>query len=335
MKNFKVGVDSYSVKWLNLSPMELLIWAKKNGADGVHFTERNLKPGQKIDKAFLKKLAQQATDLELFLEWGGGQHIPFNCETWQPVNLTQINRSAAEQANVLETRIIRSCSGGLMRWKKNSPATETLIREMAQALKPQRSMFEDLNVCLAIELHFEFTTFELLKLFELCDAEPGGYLGICLDTMNVLTMLEDPVAATERILPWVVATHAKDGGIFLDDQGLATFTAEAGTGVVDWQKILDRLNTLDRDVTLSVEDHGGTCEIPIFDPTFISKFPDVTTLELSKLLHLANKTKKLVEAGKLAPVDRNEWQKICEPRIKNGIKNIKSIVRNWENSRSD
>ena len=30
----------------------------------------------------------------------------------------------------------------------------------------------------------------------MCDAPPGGWLGICLDTMNLLTMLEEPVAAT-------------------------------------------------------------------------------------------------------------------------------------------
>ena len=130
-----------------------------------------------------------------------------------------------------------------------------------------------------------------------------------------------------------MATHAKDGGIFLDDQRLKSFTAETGSGVVNWQKILDRLNTLDREVTLSVEDHGGTFEIPIFNPAFISKFPDLTTLELSKLLHLANQTKNLAEAGKLAPVDRNDWQNICERRVKNGIKNMKSIIRNWDKSR--
>ena len=50
----------------------------------------------------------------------------------------------------------------------------------------------------------------------MCEAEPGGWLGICLDTMNLLTMIEDPVMATRRLLPWVVSTHIKDGGVLMD-----------------------------------------------------------------------------------------------------------------------
>ncbi len=326
MKHFKVGVDSYSIKSLNLSPFETLDWVKKNDGDGVQFTELNLRDGQRVDPPFLRDLAQYAEERGLYLEWSGGQHIPFDTTNWKPIKLEEINRKAAEQAKTLGVKIIRSCSGGLMRWQADSPMTETLIDEMARNLKKQKSMLEDFGVCLALELHFEFTTFELLKLFEKCDAEPGGYLGICLDTMNVLTMLEDPVMATERVLPWVVATHAKDGGILLNEQGLVSFTAEAGTGVVNWEKVLNRLATLQQDVTLSVEDHGGTFDVPIFDLTFLSKFPDVTPLELSRLLQHTRMTQKLMEQGTLKPVDRADWGHHCEPRVKNGIKNMKNIV---------
>ena len=47
----------------------------------------------------------------------------------------------------------------------------------------------DHGVTLAIETHFEFTSFELVRLMERCDAEPGDYLGVCLDTMNLLTAI--------------------------------------------------------------------------------------------------------------------------------------------------
>jgi hypothetical protein len=67
------------------------------------------------------------------------------------------------------------------------------LRETARALRDQKALLTDFGVVLAIELHFEFTTFELLRLFEMCGARPGEYLGVCLDTMNLLTMLEDPV----------------------------------------------------------------------------------------------------------------------------------------------
>ncbi|MFZ5515636.1 MAG: sugar phosphate isomerase/epimerase family protein [Candidatus Zhuqueibacterota bacterium] len=326
MKKFRVGVDSYSIGPLKLSPFEALDWAHRNNADGLHFTEVNLKENEVLDKAYLTDLAQYADGKNLYLEWGGCQHIPFDTMTWQPVDLVKINRKAAEEANVLGATIIRSCSGGLMRWRDNSPATESLLREMARALKPQKQMFNDLHVVLGIELHFEFTTFELLKLFDMCDAEPGDFLGVCLDTMNLLTMLEDPVMGTERILPWVVATHCKDGGILLNEQGFVSFTAQAGTGIVDWDKVLRRLATLKREINLSIEDHGGSFDIPIFDPTFLSRFPDLTTLEMSRLLRLAQETAARVNRGEIGILPRPEWPKNCEGRMRKGIQSLKRIV---------
>jgi sugar phosphate isomerase/epimerase len=222
--------------------------------------------------------------------------------------------------------VLRSCSGGLMRWSDQAPPTEALLRETARALRAQKSMLSELGVVLAIELHFEFTTFELLRLFDMCGAEPGGCLGICLDTMNLLTMLEDPVAATERILPWVVATHAKDGALRMTDAGLESFTTEIGSGIVDFERIGARLATLERTVHLSVEDHGGSFPLPIYDPTFLSRFPDLPAGELARLMHLAHLGEQRIAAGQIAPLDRALWPQHCAARVQRDIVNLKQIA---------
>jgi sugar phosphate isomerase/epimerase len=326
MKSFRIGVDSYSLKPLQLSPFELLDWVKQHGGAGVHFTEVLLKEGRQLDEGLLRELAQYAAERELYLEWGGAEHVPFDLTSWQPKDLLPINQRVAEQAHALGTRVVRSCSGGLMRWSDDAPPTEALLRAMARALRSQRAMLTNLNVVLAIELHFEFTTFELLRLFELCDAEPGGYLGICLDPMNLLTMLEDPVAGTERILPWIVAIHAKDGSLRLTANGLESFTTELGKGAVDFPRILARLATLERRVNLSVEDHGGSFALPIFEPTFLARFPDLTAAELARLLHLAHSGQTRVQAGEIAPLERSAWPRHCEARVRNDIVNLKRIA---------
>lgn len=327
MKEFLVGVDSYSLGPLGLGPFELLDWAANSGADGVQFTDLNLAEGERIDKTFLEDLSRAARGRGLYLEWGGARHIPFDMTTWKPIDIEPSNRAAAEQAALLGTGIVRCCSGGLMRWSDSAPATEVLLRETAAALKHQRPMLLDLGVTLAIELHFEFTTFELLRLFEACDAEPGGYLGICLDTMNLFTMLEDPVMGTERILPWIVSTHAKDGAVILDDSGLVSFTVEAGAGQVDFERIIGLLAALDRPIHLSLEDHGGSFSIPIFDPHFLSRFPDLTVSELSRLIRLAREGGRRVREGTLAVLDREAWPRYCESRVRNGIQALKRIAR--------
>jgi sugar phosphate isomerase/epimerase len=322
---FRVGMDSYDLYPLGLDPLQTLRWAKGHGAEGVQFSGLESRFQAIADRAYLRDLAAYARENGLYLEWGGSQHIPREPGTWAKKELLAINRAAAEQAAALDTRIVRSCSGGLMRWQPDSPMTETLLRETAAAMLSQKQMLIDHNVILAIETHFEFTSFELVRLFERCDASPGAWLGICLDVMNLLTMLEDPVCATRRLLPWVVCTHMKDGGIALTPEGLTTFPVPVGKGVVDLPAILQLLGSLSRNVALSVEDHGGSFPLPIFDPDFLSKFPDLTAAELARLMKLAQMAADRSTAG-CRMVEREEWPKLCERRTAGDIAALKEIV---------
>jgi sugar phosphate isomerase/epimerase len=327
MKDFRVGIDSYSITPLKPTPFEVMDWVKAHGGEGVQFSEVHLKEGQSLDEPYLKDLAHYAKERGLYLEWGGGRHIPFDTFTWKPKDVFPGNKAAAQQARALGVRVIRSCSGGLMRWTDKAPPTEELLRNMEKALRGCMPMLEDLDVVLAVEIHFEFTTFELLRVFEACGARPGGCIGICLDTMNLLTMLEDPVAGTERILPWVVATHVKDGGIVQNEKGLVSFPAEQGKGLIDFPRILEMLSTLDHDVTLSIEDHGGSFEIPIHDHEFLSRFPDLEVKELALLFQTAQEGKRRMEEGTLAILDRADWPAHCEERVARDIAAMKALVR--------
>ena len=326
MSKFRTGIDNYGLHPLGFSLLEILQWARDNGAEGVHFSGLSPEESKNIDTAYLKDLAQYAASNNLYLEWGGGQHIPFDTETWERKDTTVINLKAAEEAVVLDTRIVRSCSGGLMRWMPESQKTETLLQETAKNIRSQRQMLKDHNVILALETHFEFTTWELLRLFEMCETEPGDFLGVCLDTMNLLTMLEEPVLAAERILPWVVCTHIKDGAIIIDPKGLVTFPTEIGKGVVNLREITERLASLEHEIHLSVEGHGGSFSLPIFDSLFLSKFPDLTLHEFVSLIQMARNGEKDLRDGKIAIVEREKWPEICESRLRKDIKSLRKLL---------
>ncbi len=326
MRTFRVGVDSYSLKPLDLGPFELLEWAVMNEADGVQFSEVNLPPGQAVDKPFLEELRGYARENRLYIEWGGGEHIPLHLDSGRPKDIFPGNRRAAEQAALLGSATVRSCSGGLMRWKKESPSTDEFLRLMAAALREEKGMLKDLGVVLAIETHFEFTSFELVRLFDMCGAGPGEYLGVCLDTMNLLTMLEDPLLAARRLMPWVVTTHIKDGGLALTRDGLVSFTAEAGKGVIDFAPLFAELAEAHPDITLTVEDHGGDFLIPVNDPDFLARFPDLSVPELVRLTALAARTRALMDAGKLAVLPRDRWPAACEPRVKRDLHAVRRIA---------
>ena len=326
----RVGIDNYGLFPLGLDPMGTLQWALDHGAEGVAFSGLDEVQRCKLDCKQLLRIKDFAEENNLYLEWGGGQHIPRDLSTWEKKDLCLHNRTAAEEANKLGVKIIRSCSGGMMRWNPKTLPTQQLLDEMAVALSALKQMLLDHEVILAIETHFEFTTFELLRVFEACGAKPGEWLGICLDTMNLLTMLEDPVMGTERILPWVASTHIKDGGIIQTDTGFKTFTAPFGTGIIDFDRILALLNGACeaplRDINLNIEDHGGDFDIPIFDPAFRKEFPDLTDAEMQRLVMLADETKKKMDAGTLVVLDRKDWPGVCAERMAGNLIQLKNVL---------
>ena len=325
MKKLKAGFDNYCLYPLNLLPHELLKWAKTNDAEGVAFSGFSDVIRENFTTTYLHNVRQMADNLGLYIEWGNGQHVPMDLTSFTKKDIFLSNRKAVAEAYALGVKIIRSCSGGSMRWKLDAPDTEVFLKEAAVELKKQAQMFRDNGVILAIETHFEFTTFELLRLFEMCETQPDDYLGICLDTMNLLTMLEDPFAATERVLPWVVSTHIKDGGILSGEDGITTFPAPVGKGIVDLEAIIKKLQLLDKEIYLSVENHGGSFFLPVNETWFISRFPDLSINEYNNLLELSETTSKKIKAGNLKITERADWLKICEDRTRDDIRNIKII----------
>jgi len=308
----RAGIDNYGLFPLGLGPLDTLRWAVAHGAEGVAFSGLQPEHLAGLDARALAELKGVAEEHGLYLEWGGAQHVPRDLVTWAPKDIVEPNRAVLGQAVALGASVVRSCSGGLMRWHDEAPSTETLLRETAKALRGQAAMWRDAGVTLAIETHFEFTSYELRRLIEMCEAPPGGWLGICLDTMNLLTMFEEPVAATRRLLPWVVSTHIKDGGILLGADGFTTFTRPIGEGVIDLTAILRLVSSLDRPVHLSVEDHGGSFLLPIFDPVFLSKFPDLTAQEFARLAALAERTGR---EPACRPLPREDWARVAEGRM--------------------
>jgi sugar phosphate isomerase/epimerase len=323
MKPFKVGIDDRTLEPLGLSPFETLDWAIMNEADGVQFSGGG---GPAPDRSFLRELAQYAEENRLYLEWGGGEYIPFDTASGRPGDVAVVNRVAAEQARALGVDTVRASFAGPKRWEPGSVSAEEGLRLAARTLREQAPMLRDLGVTLALGTPSAFSTFELLRLFEMCGVRPHEHLGICLDTMNALTMLEDPAAAAERVLPWVVTTQIKDGAILLAEDGFIAFAAEAGTGVIDLVTILGRLGTLDRRINLTLEDHAGGISVPAFAPGFPAAFPDLSAAELLTLLKLSTKSQRLLDEGVLSVLEPDRWSEHCERRVKRGLRALKRMA---------
>jgi hypothetical protein len=67
--------------------------------------------------------------------------------------------------------------------------------------------------------------------------------------------------------------------------------------------------------------------LPIFDPLFLSKFPDLTPKEFSRLIELSFKTQEKMERERLAVTAREDWPQHCETRLQRDIQAPKKLIQ--------
>lgn len=130
------------------------------------------------------------------------------------------------------------------------------------------------QVYVCIEPHglYTKTAAGLLKIVNLVKSP---WIKVNWDTGNsYLAGIEDPYDGLELVKDYVYHVHAKDISIDQSesDRGNVTGTpvgCACGQGVVDWNKVLDILDPLDREIILSVE--CGTIEQAKYSLAFLNK----------------------------------------------------------------
>src|SRR5690606_14091010 len=139
-------------------------------------------------------------------------------------------------------------------WGDQLDATTRVLRHAAPALR-------DRNLRVALETHADLTTRELLRTL---DAVGHEIAAVTLDTGTLMMRLEEAPGPVARLAPFVVATHLKDAVLTFAGRGLAWQVRPLGAGVVP---IPDTLGVLQRHqprVSLSIELHPRTYDLPIF-----------------------------------------------------------------------
>ena len=63
--------------------------------------------------------------------------------------------------------------------------------------------------------------------------------------------------------------------------------------------------------------------MPIYDPVFLSEFPDLTPEELAVLTQTAQTAES---TGFPPPVDRSRWPEVCESRMLADLEALKTMV---------
>lgn len=121
---------------------------------------------------------------------------------------------------------------------------------LVASLRAVRGLAEDAGVSIAVENHQDLTSEELA---ELCTAVGGDNIGVTLDAVNPLAVVEDPLAFARRLGPRIKHVHLKDYRIFTTTEGFMLVRSAIGSGVLDVPGLFGVLRELAPDATVAIE----------------------------------------------------------------------------------
>lgn len=320
----RVGLDTFTIRELQLDPFQTLDFIQSHGLQGAQFSV--LKSLSKsLDLGELKAVRQYADDRGLYTHVSSPICNP--CLVADPDAHRRIIEEEIRLAAECGWHELHSSLGaGDERYSHITPWTEQLslsakfIRSLGPVLREHGSRIN-------LETHGDTSTFELVRLVE----EVGPSIaGICLDTANVLCHAEDPVAAARRAAPYTHMTHIKDAIAVLIPTGYRRQTLPAGKGALDWKVILPILAEYSPDLALSIEDHKWLFDYPIFERDWLSLHPDLTREELARVVQIALRCQERISSGELQ--DPAEYEKIpfleeLEARIGAGRDYLKGVIK--------
>ncbi|MHC4883805.1 MAG: sugar phosphate isomerase/epimerase family protein [Planctomycetota bacterium] len=317
----RVGLDTFSIRELDLSPLQTLDWIAEHGLEGAQFGAI-----LNSDAGALKEIRARGNELDLYVEMSMPNCNPHQVRTPLDEYRQELEAQVRKGAELGWHDLHTALGGGNERYLDGVPWTAQLddtaqfLRSLAPVLREHRS-----RIC--IETHGDVTTFELIRLIE--DVGPD-IAGICLDTANLFCQCEDPVRAARRAAPYVHLTHIKDAMMVLTPTGYRRQTLEPGRGMIDWQTLLPILAQHSPNLPLSIEDHKWLFDFHVFDPHWLRLHPDLTLEEYGAVLQIAWRSTQRVAEGSLPDLETYEaipYLDELEPRLTRGCEYLKGLVR--------
>jgi sugar phosphate isomerase/epimerase len=250
----KIGLCSYSYRWAigtkqfrPRSPMgvtEFVLKAHSLGVKVVHIAD-NL-PLPSLEEDYLWNLKSISKEKGLFLELGMRGTDP---------NLIESMIQACEAAGSHVLRIVTSPHAAVAGEVVTSPSDKELDA-IIQIIKSASRDAEKAGVSLAVENHSGIGSQTLLRLVDAID-RPN--VGICLDTANSVSCLEDPLYTVTLLSPRCVTVHLKDFQIITryPGPGFEMVGTPIGKGRLPLQKVLAILKKNCRYAALNVEIFPG------------------------------------------------------------------------------
>lgn len=172
-------------------------------------------------------------------------------------------------------------------------------------LLAKRELEKYKSVLLAIENHKDLRADELIAILKRVDSE---YIGVCLDTGNSISLLEDPMETVEKLAPWTFTTHFKDMAVKEYEQGFLLAEVPFGEGIIDLKRIVRILKAARPEIHFNVEMiTRDPLRIPCLTDKYWATFEGLPGIHLARTLAMVRdrgSDRPLPKISDLAPEEK-------------------------------
>lgn len=283
----KLGIDLFSLRSQNWTPVQLLDYCAAQKARVVHFSEIRFIGG--LDPANLRAVRQHAESLNIELEIGMRSICPtskmFDAKAGTAEE--QLGRMI-DAAQIAGSHIVRCVLGSSD--DRHPGPIEKHIESTVKVLHNMRSKAMDAGIKIAIENHAgDMQARELKSLVEMAGRD---FVGVCLDSGNPLWTLEDPHLTLETLHPYVLTSHVRDSAVWTVPEGAAVAWVRMGEGNVRIDEYVKKYSQLCAGKALSLESIVTNGRIfPYRDPQFWDAYRNDPAWEFMRFVEIAERGK--------------------------------------------
>ena len=228
----------------------------------------------KRDQMYLKKLRAHVEDNGLFIEdsvWLGGK-----------VDLESFE-ARVRSVKTAGARAIRGFCGGRRyeQFDKREQFDEFAKRSWGN-IESVAPIVEKHRIPLAIENHKDWLIPHMLEMLKRIDSE---YVGVCIDTNNSFSLLEDPMDMVKAYAPWAHSVHLKDMAVCEYEEGFLLADVVFGEGTLDLPAIVEIIRKARPDIKFSVEmSTRNPLRVPCLGEKYWATLGDVPGVSLARAM---------------------------------------------------
>jgi len=238
-----------------MSTFELFDLAANLGLDGLHLDDGVL---ETFEPGYLREVAAAAAERGLYLEYNfsmdfGNQGIGIQHDLCEAIatarhigaDIVKVSMDLVRPRPVAATRF--------------HPDIVAQMSSFAGQLQEAAKAAEAAAVKIAVENHCDSFSEEILWLLDRVDRPQ---VGACIDTVNAMMVMEDPMQAIANLAPRAYTNHFRDDKIVFQRYGFKLKGAAVGEGDVDMRRAYELIREAGLTSRINIETE---MEIPLDD----------------------------------------------------------------------